>query len=144
MNKIFTTFNFLLFLVFLFLGAIAHLMYGSFQTSKYHFIVQYYYMRGYLPKTMQKDFKKDLKGYTGKMFGWYKSGAKMFEGEMKDGKANGKLISWYESGAKMSESEFKDGKLNGKTVEWAEKGNIIRDEEYLEDKIINNYLEPTK
>ncbi|PCJ53815.1 MAG: hypothetical protein COA79_22380 [Planctomycetota bacterium] len=116
------------FILVLVLGSIAHLMYGSDQSSKYHYIIQSYYMPDYLPELMIKkritDYERfnSSREFTGKWVSWYKNGVKFCEGEMGNGKEYGKSVIWFENGSKYVESEMNNGLINGKATIWYENG----------------------
>ena len=60
--------------------------------------------------------------YTGKIYGLYKNGRKLAEGNYKDGKQEGLTVEWHENGLKKAEANFNDGKQEGLAVEWHENG----------------------
>ena len=49
---------------------------------------------------------------------YYKSGKKMAEGKMKNGKRDGMWVSYYENGNKWSENNYLEGVKDGKTSTW--------------------------
>ena len=174
MNKLFSQINFFIFLIAIVLLFVTHLMYGSCQTSKLHYLVQVYYIPDYLPNWMSKyekiphTYAVPDKSFSGKWFVWYRSGkkryeinyidgkeegkwtgwhengAKEYEGDFKDGKLNGKEILWYENGIKRYETEFKDEKKNGRDTHWEKNGKKTIDLEWKDGDKIKDYLDPVR
>ena len=60
--------------------------------------------------------------HTGKIYGLYKNGRKLAEGNYKDGKQEGLTVEWHENGLKKAEANFNDGKQEGLAVKWHENG----------------------
>ena len=60
--------------------------------------------------------------YTGKIFGLYRNGQKLSEGNVKDGKHHGLWTQWHENGQKQREANYKDGKKDGLQMWWHENG----------------------
>ena len=60
--------------------------------------------------------------HTGKIYGLYKNGRKLAEGNYKDGKQEGLTVEWHENGQKKAEGNWKDGKQEGLAVKWHENG----------------------
>lgn len=129
MKQFFTPINFFIVLAILILGSVANLMYGSCQNSKFHYIVQAYYM----PNLIRKDLDKERIDFTGKWTRWYKSGAKNDEGYI-GGKKNGNYTYWDESGVKTYEIEYKNGILNMRTW-WYLSGLKEEVEEYKDGEL---------
>ena len=147
MSKLFSPFNFFITTIILFVASVAHLMYGHCQTSKYHFMIQVYFLPDYLPNRLQKYNKKSINclfpdnNYTGKWSTWYKSGVAESEGEYVGGNLNGKFKKWYESGAKKSESEWLNGMENGTWHIWHENGILKSKWEYKRANLHGKYID---
>jgi len=146
LKELFTLFNFLIVLVILVLFSVVHLMYGDSQTSKYHFIIQEYYMSDFLPTWMQnkpKDTKYGDVNYTGKYTTWHRNGIKQQENEY----INGKFIKgtcWSSNGNKFFVFEMKEGKKNGKIIQWDKNGKKIREQDWLDGVMVKEILGPSK
>jgi antitoxin component YwqK of YwqJK toxin-antitoxin module len=134
MKKFFNPWILLISLFLLVFAVIAHIMYGSSQTSRLHFLAQCYYVPTYLPEVFwvsnmqherfsgHRTFRVD-KNYTGIWRVWTTNGS-YSEQEFIQGKMNGKFIIWDEKKEKIYEArfknddllyraEYKNGKLNG-------------------------------
>lgn len=61
---------------------------------------------------------------SGKAIGYYKSGAKKWEGDFKYGEKNGKEIGYYESGKIQYIMHYENGNENGEEILYYENGNI--------------------
>lgn len=126
------------------LGSITHLMYGSCQTSKWHYIVQNYHMPSILPKWMliKERFSsgeiKVYKNYTGKWMGWYKDGKKRYLSYILKGEVEGRIEEWYPNGTPQLLSFCKNGKRSGKHIEWHENGQKRCEIIYKENKEISS------
>ena len=62
--------------------------------------------------------------HTGKIYGLYKNGRKLAEGNYKDGKQESLTVEWHENGQKASESDWKDGKKISSKY-WNNKGEPV-------------------
>ena len=60
--------------------------------------------------------------YTGKVYGLYENGQKLFEVNYKDGKREGLITAWHDNGLKKTEGNYKDGKFEGLYVWWHDDG----------------------
>lgn len=72
--------------------------------------------------------------FTGKAFGYYKSGTKSKEVNFVDGLKEGVYKTWYESGNKESVKFYKANKMEGAIISWYENGNYERKVEFKQDK----------
>lgn len=61
---------------------------------------------------------------SGKVIGYYKSGAKKYETDLKYGEKNGKEIGYYESGKIQYIMFYENGKENGEETQYYENGNM--------------------
>ncbi|PCJ57746.1 MAG: hypothetical protein COA79_14770, partial [Planctomycetota bacterium] len=84
------------FIFVLMLGSLAHLMYGSCQTTKYHYLCQAYWMPEYLPGWMLSNIGTPI-DYTGTWSVWGNFGLE--NTDYIDGVYHGKMTSWYANGA---------------------------------------------
>lgn len=109
----------------LLLGSVGHLMYGSCQTTKYHYMCQAYWMPDYLPDPMIRHnyggseyFGKlePYNNYTGTWRTWTSSGSFELMMELNNGLRHGIYIFYDESGYEGCELNFKLDKLDGKQV----------------------------
>lgn len=123
------------FIIVLMLGSIAHLMYGSCQTTKYHYMVQSVYMPMYLPKIFlihEIDSGMGIKvpsDYSGLWIVWFADGDKFLEGEYFNGIRHGKMDTWHGNGNREHSFLFNHGKLTYKE-EWNEDGTLFKKEYY--------------
>jgi len=112
------------------LGSLAHLMYGSCQSSKWHYIIQCYLIPDYLPEWVQTAKINTInrivihKNYTGEWRSWWKNGNQQALYTFTNKVLNGKCYSWRNDGVSLSENNYKNGKINGKTIVWHENGNL--------------------
>ena len=60
--------------------------------------------------------------YTGKVYGLYENGQKLFEVNYKYGKREGLITAWHDNGLKKTEGNYKDGKFEGLYVWWHDNG----------------------
>ncbi|PCJ53327.1 MAG: hypothetical protein COA79_22890 [Planctomycetota bacterium] len=116
------------FIVTMLLGSLAHLMYGSCQTTKYHYMCQAYWMPDNLPGWMI--LNPDDEGlyvyddYTDKWRTWYKEGVKMSSSEYLNGKRHGHSVSWYLNGTKHQVGNYANGMEYGVHKYWFRNGNL--------------------
>lgn len=120
MKKLLTPLIVLAFILVLVFGSLAHLMYGSCQTSKWHFIIQNRYMEDYLPKWMTS-LKRDNEyrvmpppNFNGIWREWYSNGYKRYECNYLNGGKRGLGRSWYKDGVLQSTQNYKNGKRHGR------------------------------
>ncbi|PCJ51380.1 MAG: hypothetical protein COA79_26415 [Planctomycetota bacterium] len=142
------------FIVIMLLGSLAQLMYGSSQSSKWHYIIQRYYMIVYLPRGMYIDLRVGLSGmlpprnYSGTWITWYKNGN--LQSKVKINKGEEMANVWWNEDATLYKKEyydskgylqkrehFKNNKLiesisNALTIFWYENG-VKKSEEYYKD-----------
>lgn len=127
------------FILVLVLGSLAHLMYGSCQTTKYHYIAQRYWMPDYLPEWLLKNNRHEFgnlivdDNFTGKWIDWYKNGYRECEGYYVNGKETGILLGWNNEGVLLSKDNYKNGRLDGLCESWYENGNKYGVTRYLND-----------
>jgi len=116
------------FIVTMLLGSLAHLCYGSCQTTKYHYMCQAYWMPENLPDWMlvykavkfkDHQFSYPLPSlYNGEWATWYESGVNESEENYEYGKLDGLSTFWNENGVKESVENYKDDKLDGLSTLW--------------------------
>ncbi|PCJ51323.1 MAG: hypothetical protein COA79_26560 [Planctomycetota bacterium] len=118
------------FFAVLLLGSLAHLCYGSCQTSKWHYVIQAYHMPKYLPSSLlnakiSPENKINIyPDYTGEWKSWSEDGKLENVGMYVNGLKNGKFRSWYKNGNRQYVGEFKSGYKNGKLQLWYDNGNL--------------------
>ena len=117
--------------------AIGHILFGSCQTSKYHYIVQCYYW----PK--QEFGIIDVpNNYNGQWRMWNKNGKLQFSCFFINGKAHGVLKRWHGNGNLRSKDNYFLDKLEGQCFEWNEDGILIKvayykDGEFKKEKTLD-------
>lgn len=145
MYKAFTPLNVFIILVLLILSSVIHLMYGSCQTSKYHYLCQAYWLPNKLPKWMIQEkivFLKEAnvimsKGNSKRWRIWDKNGVLAHEWitEIINGKEVSKFVFWHSNGIKSSEGESRGGEFNGRISSWDEDGIKISEREYKNGRL---------
>lgn len=124
MNKLISPIFAIIILICIFLGSIGHVMYGSCQTSKFHYICQFYWMPDYLPKWMhpnKKFMSSEFQVYDhfhGAWKTWYRNGMKRTSASFLNEIPVGKYESWYENGVRESVGNNIIGKAEGKYEGW--------------------------
>lgn len=119
---------FIFFVIFI-IGSVLHLVFGSCQTSKWHFIAQRYYLNKYLPTWVFMTRKYTFVGisiyenYTGVWKEWYKNGELKNKIYFVNGKCNGIHESWYENGRRRCKHNYINDITKGKQEGWYENGN---------------------
>lgn len=101
------------FIFVLLLGSLAHLMYASCQTSKWHFIFQRYYVSAYMPDWLNYDLGLSISyysNYTGVWTTWHHNGAMKSQGEYLNLVPIGEHLGWWENGALKSSAKYVKGK----------------------------------
>ncbi|PCJ54064.1 MAG: hypothetical protein COA79_22205 [Planctomycetota bacterium] len=107
------------FIFVLVLGSIAHLMYGSCQTTKYHYIIQNYYMQEYFPqKLIFVKFSTPFAGHGDSTIEVSKN-------------YNGLWYHWQKNGFLRSKMNYLKGQLHGKTETWGEKKDAYGVETFM-------------
>ncbi|PCJ51514.1 MAG: hypothetical protein COA79_26135, partial [Planctomycetota bacterium] len=94
------------FILVLVLGSLSHLCYGSCQTSKYLYVVQYYWMDSYLPEWAQSSHSSDFGDFLAPYGSgvrewktWSRSGnVQSFTSDINDESGHTHKF-WYENGA---------------------------------------------
>lgn len=108
----------------LILAIFTHVLFGSVQTTRWHYILHYYYLPCCLSKIDKKNYPTTFPdNYNGKWETWYASGNKQSKVNIINGKREGQAYAWYESGKKSVTRNFKNNKRNGKEEGWFENGN---------------------
>jgi len=132
------------FIAVMVLGSLTHLMYGSCQASKLHYMIQEYKMLNHLPSWLLfKDkpsntlFSSLNGGYNGKWESWYEDGNKKFVGDYVYGLANGLMETWYENGVKEYHCYWSMGMVDGNIFEWYRNGKIKLQKEFKKDMLIS-------
>lgn len=128
-----------IFLIFLFLICIGHLMYGNCQSSKYHYLMQAYWMPQNAPILILKERYNDLseknsvlkvgENYTGEWYWWPQNGGGYSLTNYLNGKKNGKSTVWDEFGNKLIEYEWVNNTLILE-ISWSQKGTLNKKEYY--------------
>jgi len=125
----------LIFLIFF--SMTIHLMYGSCQSSKWHYIIQNYYMEEQLPEWMlmnrmvyNSTGTKVIKiavyeHYEGVWNEWYRNGNIKYSGTWKNKKTEGKHIAWYINEVKESVTAYNSGKPVS-LIYWEENGEELQ------------------
>ena len=135
-------------------------MYGDCQTTKFHYMVQCYYVPEHLPSSMWVDNYHyncnnatsrlfPYKKFTGKWRTWsaHKIDNEYSEAEYLNGVLNGKKTIWHENGVKSYEAFYKDGQQIGWELSWYESGKKQSETNYgngLEQKKYTSYYESGK
>ncbi|MFH2144013.1 MAG: carboxypeptidase-like regulatory domain-containing protein [Bacteroidota bacterium] len=83
-----------------------------------------------------KYLTNDNNPYSGKCFGYYKSGEKGLKGELKNGLKDGKWTYWYTNGQKKLEVNYIDGMKNGMWYYWYKNGQMRIQANYSTDQMI--------
>jgi len=108
------------------LGSLAHLMYGNCQTTKFHYMMQAYWMPDNLPEWVLVDDDKILEhpnNFTGIWFVWHENGVKRSEVNYLRGQPNGSLRTWHNNGELAAETYF-NSKVNERLLKWFYRGGI--------------------
>lgn len=94
-------------------------MYGSCQTTKWHYLVQQYYMKEYLPEEMQRNNLSDFdnrievyEDYSGSWKTWFENGDIESTLNFSNGKYHGRIEKWHYDGPKA----FKGFHVNGTPI----------------------------
>ncbi|PCJ55387.1 MAG: hypothetical protein COA79_20905 [Planctomycetota bacterium] len=131
------------FIVVLVLVFVIYFMYGSSQNSKWHFIVQQYYMTEYLPKWMLNEEKYhhglliSSTNFTGVWTEWHRNGNKKLAQNIVKGDPEGKFEIWHENGQKSDSVNFKNGGYDGVCKGWYESGILMSKIVYSNGNIIS-------
>ncbi|PCJ56727.1 MAG: hypothetical protein COA79_18150 [Planctomycetota bacterium] len=150
------------FIFVLLLGSVAHLMYGSCQSSKWHYIVQNYYTPSWVPFRDEYTFEVMaetnigglifIEDFTGIWKKWDKQGRKISLNTYINSIESGKQFEWYKSGAisikKMCnngllisiEKRNEDGTLNLKEY-YDPKGKFLKRELFEKGKLVKTETE---
>lgn len=137
-------FFYIVFFILIF-SLLGHVLYGSCQTSKYHYFIQCFYGPTYLPKWMwASNFRDDeeaggkyltvYKNYSGKWCAWYEDGG-YIEINYLNGKLHGVEKAWDKNGVMFYKSEFKNGNANGKREYWFKNGVKESELNRVDDKL---------
>ncbi len=104
-----------------------------------------YYITGELRGECMMKYpdKRDLDNYInfGPSVAYYKSGKKLFEGNMDNGKKTGQWKSYHENGKVQSEEYYENGKAIGQWKFYFEDGNLESEENYTEGKRTGRWIE---
>ena len=118
------------------LGSLAHLMYGSCQSSKWHYIVQCYYIQEYLPSWMlannnpvilgklDKGTIKVYSNFSGIWKTWHSNGNMEYKIEYQNGSLNGKYERWFDNRNKDFSCYFVNDIIKGNFANWHSNGKI--------------------
>ncbi|PCJ53330.1 MAG: hypothetical protein COA79_22905 [Planctomycetota bacterium] len=110
------------FIVTMLLGSIAHLMYGSCQTSKYHYLMQRYW----IPKYFHKIF------YLNNYLQFPGERLILIEEEKIQGDKNdGEYKCYYQNGQLLRHDSYRNGELHGDQRVYHKNGQISLDEIYI-------------
>lgn len=124
-RRVLIVFSFTLILI---VGATAYLMFGNNQSSKFHFIIQNYYMAGLPPEwnlTGERNKRGHLKvskDFSGIWYMWFKGGSIMVSAEYNNGLKNGSIHIWYKNGKQSALLNFVDNELHGICKKWFDNG----------------------
>ncbi|PCJ51379.1 MAG: hypothetical protein COA79_26410 [Planctomycetota bacterium] len=142
------------FVVTMLLGSLAHLMYGNFKTSKWHFMIQCYWMPENLPRWLL--FKEEPIRYSylslfrdspavsvenGDVKIWYRSGKLSYSGNYKDSLKTGEHISWSLNGNMIKKVNYLNGVLNGLKEEWYHNGTKAFQGKFIKGKRVGQHIE---
>jgi len=126
------------FILVLILSSLAHLMYGSCQASKTHFMMQAYWMPDNLPEWMisNKEWVKntrddliEIPDDTCEINHWDRKGGLVYSGKYENGIDVGVHQYWYDNGILSLNIKYKNGKINLKE-KWALDGSLTKKEYY--------------
>jgi len=103
----------------LLLGFFVHLMFGSCQTTRWHYIAQLKYYKWAMPMRHNSSFMRQgayLYGgryYNGIWRTWYSDGSLKSEINCINGRMNGLYTIWDHKGNKREERVYVNGRVNG-------------------------------
>ncbi|PCJ51448.1 MAG: hypothetical protein COA79_26310, partial [Planctomycetota bacterium] len=112
------------FISLMLLFILAHFIFGSCQTSKYHYMIQNHWLPTSWSQTQTIGVGK-YKNYTGVWHSYFESGNIVYRGEYVNGKQVGKHVFWWENGVKMSEKVYRDGVVVSR-LDWDVSGGVRR------------------
>lgn len=128
-----------IFLIILFVGCIGHLMYGNCQSSKFHYLMQAYWMPQNAPILISKNRYNDIseknlvlkvdEDYSGEWYWWPQHGGGYSRTNYLHGKKNGKSTGWDEFGNKLLEYEWVNNTLISE-ISWNQDGTLNKKEYY--------------
>ncbi|PCJ53568.1 MAG: hypothetical protein COA79_22665 [Planctomycetota bacterium] len=116
------------FVLVLMLGSFAHLMYGSCQTTKFHYICQAYWMPDYLPEWMIPERGLSLEDVRSmRTFSGFEQ---LYEDRIiVSDDYSGKWKAFYRDGSLKSEFLYNDG-IPVSEERWEENGKLSKDKHY--------------
>jgi len=110
-------------IVTMLLGSLAHLMYGSCQTSKYHYMCQAYWMPEFTPFLLSEEVNGvNWRGLDGRSRTYLDEFTLHYHMIEMPEHHTGEWSTWYENGEKETVLNFVNGELNGKAVKYNEDG----------------------